>query len=66
MENEQYKVECFVSGSLSYLSDPFEVFFDKEESMQDFMEIVPDSYSTKHYKKDDDGNWTLIENFYPV
>ena len=66
MENDQYKVECFASGSISYLCDPFDVFFDKEESMQDFMEIVPDSYSTKCYKMNEDGNWTLIGTCYPV
>ena len=33
--------------------------------MIDFMNIHPDSYSTKHYKIDDD-NWTLIGNYYPV
>ena len=66
MENEQYKVECLASGSLTYLNESFEVLFYKEESMINFMNILPDSYSTKHYKKNDDGNWTLIENFYPV
>lgn len=66
MENEQYKVECFASGGLVYLHDSFEVLFYKEESMIDFMNILPDSYSTKHYKRDDDDNWTLIGNYYPV
>ena len=66
MENEQYKVECSASGGLTYLHDSFEVLFSKEESMIDFMDILPDSYSTKHYKRDDDGNWTLIETGYPV
>jgi len=66
MENEQYKVECLASGGLVYLHDSFEVLFSKEESMIDFMDILPDSYSTKHYKKDGDGSWTLIGTGYPV
>ena len=57
---EKYKVECTVLTGPSYLNDPFEVYFDKKRSMQDFMEIIPDSYSTKYYKKTSDGSWNCI------
>ena len=58
---EKYKVECFAATGLSYLCDPFEVYFDKEEAMLDFMdEVVPTSYTIKHYSKNKDGSWDCI------
>ena len=43
------------------MQHPFEVFFEKEEAMYDFMDIVPDSYSTKHFERDErTGDWELI------
>jgi hypothetical protein len=58
---ENYKVECIASTGLPYLAHPFEVFFDKEEAMFDFMDIVPDSYTTKHYQRNNrNSKWTLI------
>ena len=57
---EKYKVECFAATGLSYLCDPFEVCFDKEEAMLDFMETVPTSYTTKNYSKNENGNWDCI------
>ena len=59
---EKYKVECLAATGLSYLSDPFEVCFDREETMIEFMEVVPRSYTTKHYVKNDDGTWDVIGN----
>tara|TARA_R100000306_G_C4254492_1_gene82113 strand:+ start:97 stop:327 length:231 start_codon:yes stop_codon:yes gene_type:complete len=58
---ENYKVECVAHTGISYLQHPFEVFFEKEEAMYDFMDIVPDSYSTKHFQRDTEtGEWDLI------
>ena len=66
MKNEQYKVECLASGSLTYLNESFEVLFYKEESMISFMNVLPDSYLTKHYKRDNNDNWTLIGTGHPA
>ena len=60
MDNmENYKVECIPHTGLPYVTHPFEVFFEKEEAMFDFMEIVPDYFTTKHYEKSKD-KWELI------
>ena len=61
MDNmENYKVECIPHTGLPYVTHPFEVFFEKEEAMFDFMEIVPNTYATKHYEKLGVGDWLLI------
>ena len=57
---EKYKIECCPTTGLSYLSDPFEVYFHRKQSMQEFVEILPGSYSTKHYKRSHDGSWNCI------
>lgn len=38
----------------------FYCVFEKEEYMFDFMEIVPNTYATKHYQKLGPGDWLLI------
>ena len=58
---ENYKIECVAHTGIEYLQHPFEVFFEKEEAMYDFMDIVPDSYSTKHFERDErTGKWELM------
>ena len=58
--DENYKIECYASGDISYLNDSFEVFFDSEESMLKLRDSLPESYTTKHYKKNNNGKWTRI------
>lgn len=57
---KNYKIECVPCTGLVYPSHTFEVFFKSEEAMFDFMDIVPKAYTTKHYRKDDGDEWTLI------
>tara|TARA_R100000656_G_scaffold121634_1_gene96706 strand:- start:441 stop:668 length:228 start_codon:yes stop_codon:yes gene_type:complete len=55
-----YKVECIPIREQHPVLQTFTLFFEKEEYMFDFMEIVPDTYMTKHYEKSKKGGWTLI------
>ena len=57
---KNYKIECVPIYDPSYVVHPFTVFFDKEEHMFDFMEIVPNTYSTKHYEQLSRREWHLI------
>lgn len=58
---ENYKIECFASsGELAYVNDSFEICFDAEKPMLDFIDRIPLSYTTKYYKKNDSDEWDLI------
>jgi len=57
---KDYKIECLPIYDPNYMVHPFTVFFEKEEHMFDFMEIVPNTYATKHYQKLQPGDWLLI------
>jgi len=64
MAIQQYKVECLTVTSIDYFPSPFEVYFDNEDSMLDFIENVPESYRTEYYKKDKNSAWELIGRGY--
>tara|TARA_B100000929_G_scaffold93329_2_gene73257 strand:- start:2267 stop:2500 length:234 start_codon:yes stop_codon:yes gene_type:complete len=57
---QNYKIECVPPDDVGYAAHPFEVFFETEEAMFDFMDIVPRSYTTKHYQKTDTDEWKMI------
>ena len=58
---EKYKLVCFTSTGISYLSHPLEFLFYNEASMDDFSNTLPGSYTIKSYKRDDTtGLWGLI------
>lgn len=57
---KDYKVECVPKYEPDYVVHPFTVFFEKEEHMYDFMDIVPNFYTTNHYQRLPDGDWLLI------
>ena len=40
---KDYKIECIPIYDPNYVVHPFTVFFEKEEYMFDFMEIVPNT-----------------------
>ena len=62
--NEKYKIECFTSsGELSYLNGSFEICFDGEKPMLDFIDRIPLSYTAKYYKKNNNNEWDLIGIF---
>ena len=47
-------MECYAnSGDLAYLNGSFEVYFEGRDSMLDFVDQIPESYTTKHYKKNE-------------
>jgi hypothetical protein len=56
---KNYKIECVPIYDPSYVVHPFTVFFESEEYMFDFMEIVPNTYSTRHYERSRN-EWHLI------
>tara|TARA_R110002020_G_scaffold438168_1_gene648588 strand:+ start:2742 stop:2957 length:216 start_codon:yes stop_codon:yes gene_type:complete len=55
-----YKIECVPIYDPDYTVHPFTVFFELEEYMFDFMEIVPNTYTTRHYEQLRRGEWHLI------
>jgi len=58
---EKYKMECYAnSGDLAYLNGSFEVYFEGRDSMLDFVDQIPESYTTKHYKKNENDEWDII------
>jgi hypothetical protein len=59
-DNDNYKIECCVSGDLQYLNGSFEVVFDNEESMIQLIDDLPQSCISKYYKKDNNGKWVRI------
>ena len=58
--NDNYKIECYASGDLVYLNGSFEMFFDNEESMLQLVDYLPESYTSKHYKKSKNGKWIRV------
>ncbi len=61
---ENYRLVCFTSTGISYLSHPVEFLFYNQESMDDFIHnTLPESYTIKSYKRDDTtGQWGLIHD----
>ena len=57
---KDYKIECVPKYEPDYVVHPFTVFFEKEEHMYDFMDIVPNFYTTRHYEQLRRGEWHLI------
>ncbi len=61
MEEENYKMECYISGDILYLNSPFEVWFDNEHSMRDLQHSLPDSYTHTCYQKTNNGQWLKMD-----
>lgn len=57
---ENYKIECHISGDQVYLIGSFEVFFDNEESMLKLIDNLPEYYICKYYEKSDNDKWVRI------
>ena len=60
---EIFKVECLASTAISYLSYPFEVYFDTFQGMCNFTTTLPLSYTIKLYEKDINGKWNIISDY---
>jgi len=60
---ENFKIECLLSTGISYLSHPFEVYFDTLQGMCDFATDLPISYTITLYEKDSNGKWNIISNY---
>ena len=60
---ENFKIECLVSTGISYLSHPFEIYFDTLQSMCSFTTTLPVSYKIQLYEKDSHGKWNIISNY---
>ena len=60
---ENFKIECLASTGISYLSHPFEIYFDTLQSMHIFTTTLPMSYAIKSYEKDSHGKWKMISDY---
>ena len=60
---ENFRIECLVSNGISYLSHPFEIYFDTLQSMHSFITTLPISYTIKLYEKDSNGKWHIRSDY---
>ena len=60
---DNFRIECLVSNGISYLSHPFEIYFDTLQSMHSFTTTLPMSYAIKSYEKDSHGKWKMISDY---
>ena len=60
---ENFRIECLVSNGISYLSHPFEIYFDTLQSMHSFTTTLPTYYMTTLYEKDSHGKWKMISDY---
>ena len=56
-------MECYAKEDLMYVNGCFEVYFDHEHTMFEFIERIPDYYTKKYYKKNDSNGWDRISPY---